>query len=181
MVVSVSVSAEIASDSSPRTLYVFVVTNQYLSDQSIPKLFNLILKTKSLMLINSCQGTSLSCFMSIIYMEPSRTKQNSHFQVTEACRYWLVFKPLSFLRSDRYKRHELVRMGNIVAAITARHLDMCSASDLQVSGWGGYDHVTSVSFFKIKETYFLDTLIQKILFWIMKINNFRGELTDTSA
>ena len=27
----------------------------------------------------------------------------------------------------------------------------------------------------------LDTLIQKIFFYIMKINNFRGELTDNSA
>ena len=29
--------------------------------------------------------------------------------------------------------------------------------------------------------FFLDTLIQKIFFQIMKINNFRGELTYSSA
>ena len=39
----------------------------------------------------------------------------------------------------------------------------------------------SASFFKIKLNIMLDTLIQKIFFEIIKINNFRGELTDNSA
>ena len=39
----------------------------------------------------------------------------------------------------------------------------------------------SASFFKIELNVFLDTLIQKIFIKIMKINNFRGELTDISA
>ena len=29
--------------------------------------------------------------------------------------------------------------------------------------------------------YFLDTLIQKIIIYIIKLNNFRGDLTDISA
>ena len=41
--------------------------------------------------------------------------------------------------------------------------------------------IGSASFFKIKYIIFLDTLIQKIFFEIIKINNFRGELTDNSA
>ena len=39
----------------------------------------------------------------------------------------------------------------------------------------------SASFFKIKLNIFLDTLIQKIFFQIIKINNFRDDLTDISA
>ena len=41
--------------------------------------------------------------------------------------------------------------------------------------------MTSASFFKIKLKYFLDTLIQKIYFLIIKMYNFRGELSDISA
>ena len=40
----------------------------------------------------------------------------------------------------------------------------------------------SASVFKIKEEHvFLDTLIQKIFFWLEKINNVQGELTDVLA
>ena len=34
--------------------------------------------------------------------------------------------------------------------------------------------------FSTLNKYFLDTLVQKIFFFIIKINNFRGELTDNS-
>ena len=40
---------------------------------------------------------------------------------------------------------------------------------------------TAVLLFSKLQKYFLDTLIRRIFFQIMKINNFRGELTDTSA
>ena len=40
---------------------------------------------------------------------------------------------------------------------------------------------TSEAFFKIKLNCFLDTLILKIYFLIIKINNFRGDLSGISA
>ena len=39
----------------------------------------------------------------------------------------------------------------------------------------------SEAFFKIKLNCFLDTLILKISFWIIKTNNFQGDLNDISA
>ena len=39
---------------------------------------------------------------------------------------------------------------------------------------------SSASVFKIKLNLFLDTLSQKIFFQIMKVNNFRGDLTSAS-
>ena len=41
--------------------------------------------------------------------------------------------------------------------------------------------LTSASFFKTKLIFFLDILIQKTFLYIMKINNFRSDLTDISA
>ena len=41
--------------------------------------------------------------------------------------------------------------------------------------------MTGAPAFKIKQKNFLDNLIQKKYFLIMKIHNFRGDLTDTSA
>ena len=49
----------------------------------------------------------------------------------------------------------------------------CDATHRRTHGFG-----TSACVFKIKSIVFLDTLIQKKLFQIMKINNFQGELTD---
>ena len=45
----------------------------------------------------------------------------------------------------------------------------------------GHNISGSVLLFSKSNKTFLDTLIQKIFFQIIKINNFRGDLTDISA
>ena len=47
--------------------------------------------------------------------------------------------------------------------------------------WQLHKHRDQCFLFQNKIKYFLDTLIQKIFCQIIKINNFRGELTDNSA
>ena len=41
--------------------------------------------------------------------------------------------------------------------------------------------ICSANVFKIKYNFFLDTVIQNILFQIMSVDNFRGDLTDILA
>ena len=53
------------------------------------------------------------------------------------------------------------------------------AASLVAPDWGAI--LGSGAFFKIKLNCLLDTLIRKIYFLIIKINNFRGDLSDISA
>ena len=54
-------------------------------------------------------------------------------------------------------------------------------SGVHEHSWPEEGMVNSDFFFKIKSNLCLDTLIQKIIFLIAKINDFRGDLSNVSV